>query len=637
MIAKYLITLPSLALVASAHAGLSLDTLKQASKTRDIATLQQLVSDSEGDVLEMYPRYYLLSTQIRDISETDASAFLQRYDNTPIAERFRGEWLKELGRRNSWASYSNEYGKLVDPAGTELQCLRAQAGMALQQAEAVSAAKPLWFSDKALPDACNPVFDALFASGELGSNDAWARIRQALAANRADFARQLAARVGPPAALSAKSLDQAGKSPEKTLQKLDTGPRAERELALYALEVLGRKDPDAAAARIPVVSASWPEADQRFAWQQLGLSAARKLHPSASAWLARGGMEGLNDEERGLAIRAALRSQDWPAVQARIDALPTEQRGETTWRYWRARALAEQGRSAEARNELAQITQGYDYYSLLAREELGSALQLPPATRTSEEDIRQVRQIPAIRRALALYAQNWKAEGAREWNWAVRSLGSDSQYLAAAELARREGWNDRSIYTADRTRQQHDFALRYPMPWRSEILNHATGNELEAAWVLGIIRQESRFVVDARSGAGAAGLMQLMPATAKWSAKRAGLDDFSPAQVINPETNIALGTTYMNYLQGRFSGNQILSTAGYNAGPGNASKWQTAQAQDATIYIETIPFSETREYVKRVSANATIYAQQLRQGEMRLKARLQAIAPRGIMVSDGAP
>ncbi|WP_051279650.1 lytic transglycosylase domain-containing protein [Chitinilyticum aquatile] len=636
MMMKYLITLPSLILAASAHAGIDLDTLKNAARTRDVATLETLVAQSKGDTLEMYPRYYMLSTTLREASEADASDFLKRYDNTPLAERFRAEWLKELGRRGSWDSFVTEYGK-YDAPNAELQCLRAQAGLAQQQAAPVSAARPLWFSDKAQADACNPVFEALFASGELTQADAWERIRLALAANRPDFARQLAARVGNPAALGDKALKQAAANPAKTLANLDTTQRANRELALFALEVLGRKDPDSASSQLAAIGADWPEADQRFAWQQLGLTAARKLHPQASQWLARGSLDGLNDEDRAWSVRAALRSQDWATVLKRIDALPAEQQQDTAWRYWRGRALQGLGRSTDAAAQFGQLTGGTDYYSLLAREELGQPLQLPPASRVSEDDIRQVRNIPGFKRALELYAQNWKVEGAREWNWAVRSLNTDAQYLAASELARREGWNDRSIYTADRTRAQHDFNLRYPSPWRNHIQTYAADNDLESAWVLGIIRQESRFVMDAKSSAGAAGLMQLMPATAKWSAKRAGISDFTPSQVTDPEVNVALGTTYMNYLQGRFAGNQILSTAGYNAGPGNASKWQTSQPLDATIYIETIPFTETREYVKRVSANATVYAQLLNQGETRLKARLQPIAAKGNPVNDGAP
>ncbi|WP_158380770.1 lytic transglycosylase domain-containing protein [Chitinilyticum litopenaei] len=631
----FLITPLSLLLAASVHAGLQLDTLREAARTRDIATLQELVSQSRGDVLEMYPQYFLLSATLREAASGEVREFFQRYDNTPLAERLRGEWLKELGRRGGWDELASEYGKLPAP-NAEQQCLRAQAGLARQESAPVSAARALWFSDKAQPDACNPVFDALFATGELGQADVWQRIRLALAANRPDFARQLATRVGNPAALLARSLGVAANSPEKALVRVDAAQRAERELALFALESLGRKNPDAAAAQLRRISEDWPAGDVAFAWQQLGLTAARRLHPQASNWLNAASLDGLNDDDRAWTVRAGLRQQDWPAVLKRIDAMSTAQQEETAWRYWKARALQAAGQGAQARALLTQMSDGDDYYSLLAREELGLPLQLPPSARFSDSDARSVRAQPGIQRALALYAQDWKVEGAREWNWAMRELG-DAQLLAAADLARREGWHDRSIFAAERTRQLHDFSLRYPTPWRAEVQAYASDNGLDPAWVFGIIRQESRFVSDARSSAGAAGLMQLMPATAKWSARRVGIDGFTSARVTDPDTNIALGTHYMNYLQGRFGGNQVLSTAGYNAGPGNASKWQDDEALDAAIYIETIPFTETRLYVKKVKANTSIYAQLLRQGEARLKPRLQPIAARGAPVNDGAP
>lgn len=208
--------------------------------------------------------------------------------------------------------------------------------------------------------------------------------------------------------------------------------------------------------------------------------------------------------------RKALRTGDWQGVLTRIDALPENERQETVWRYWRARALRELGHPVEANRIFSSINNGDEFYSLLAREELGTALSAPPVQyQASENEVRAALASPGVKRALALMKQNWRADAVREWNWAMQPL-SDQMLLAAAEAARRQGWNDRAIYSAERTRQLHNYSLRYLTPYRDIVEKQAKIEGLDAAWVYGLMRQESRFVNEARSGVGARGLMQLM-------------------------------------------------------------------------------------------------------------------------------
>jgi len=620
-----LILSSNLLLSASAFASLDLDALREAVRARDLPRIAQMSEASAGEPLEMYPQYYWLSLQIKQIAEEDATAFLNRFPNTPLANRFREEWLKELAARQSWASFEREFSQLDSPS-IELQCFKTQAALARNDSSTLSSNKSFWFSGKPVASACNPVFDALFESGALTSNDAWWRIRQAFAGDRADFARQLSARVGSPIEFSAKNLAALKNAPEKQLSKLGNS-RADRELRLYALELIGRKNPDQAARLIEELGDQLSVEDQRFAWQQLGLFAARRHHPSASVWLGKATLNDLDEEDQAWLLRSALRAGDWSAVEQRINALPKETREKKTYRYWLARAYETQNKAAEARAIYVSLSDGFDYYGLLSQEKLGTMLQESRAPYTlNKDEMKQVAALPGVIRALRLNQQGWRVEANREWNFAMQNL-SDTQLLAAAELAQKNRMYDRSIYSAERTKNIHDFTLRYPRPYQAEIDFAAKTQDLDPAWVYGLIRQESRFISDIRSSANAAGLMQLMPDTAKWVAGKMKLTDFKPSDVTDVEINTQMGAYYLAYWASNFNGNAILTTAGYNAGPGNARKWRASSEMDPTIYIETIPFSETRDYVKKVLSNASHYAHYYPNSATQLSQRLQTVQP----------
>jgi len=226
-----------------------------------------------------------------------------------------------------------------------------------------------------------------------------------------------------------------------------------------------------------------------------------------------------------------------------------------------------------------------------------------------------------------LFRLDLRLEGVREWVWAIRGF-DDRQLLAAAELARRDGIYDRAINTADKTVMLHDFKLRYLAPYRDVLQVHASEMGLDEAWVYGLIRQESRFIAGVRSGAGAGGLMQLMPGTAKWVAHKLGLKNWRWSQVTEVDTNINLGTYYLRHVLDTLDNQPVLASAAYNAGPGRARRWRPDNAIEGAVYAETIPFNETRDYVKKVMANATYYAQVFGQQVQTLKARLGIIGPR---------
>jgi soluble lytic murein transglycosylase len=301
---------------------------------------------------------------------------------------------------------------------------------------------------------------------------------------------------------------------------------------------------------------------------------------------------------------------------------------DSAWRYWKARALKSLGRQEEAEALFKSLAPEFNFYGQLATEELGGKITVPEtAFRPNEEDVRVVGERPGIRRALALIRLGLRTEGVREWLWAIRDF-DDRRLLAAAELARRHEIYDRAINTAERTSALHDFELRYLAPFRDILRARAAELGLDEAWVYGLIRQESRFIVDARSRAGASGLMQLMPATARWVARKMGLRDWRWSQVTEVDTNVNLGTYYLRHVLDSLDGHPVLASAAYNAGPGRARNWRPATAIEGAVYAETIPFNETRDYVKKVMSNTVYYAHSFSRELQSLKQRLGIIGPR---------
>jgi soluble lytic murein transglycosylase len=327
----------------------------------------------------------------------------------------------------------------------------------------------------------------------------------------------------------------------------------------------------------------------------------------------------------------------WPLLQRMTDAMRPEDQADPAWAFWRARAVQARAKAGEAGDAdraraqamLQALAGPQNFYSLLAMEELGARFSPAPApARLTEAERDAAQRVPGFQRALLLISLGLRSEGVREWNFTLRDQNGDRALLAAAQLAcEREVW-DRCINTSDRTRAEIDLAQRYPTPFRQQVVAQSRAAGIDPALVYGLIRQESRFIMDARSGVGASGLMQLMPATARWTAKKVGLD-YSPSMINDRDVNLRLGTSYLKLLIDDFEGAQALAAAGYNAGPGRPRRWREGPVLETAAWIENIPFNETRDYVKKVLANAVHYAAVLGEGSTSLKARLGAtVGPR---------
>jgi soluble lytic murein transglycosylase len=358
------------------------------------------------------------------------------------------------------------------------------------------------------------------------------------------------------------------------------------------------------------------------------MAAAWDHHGDALSWFQRARESSLNDTQLAWKTRAALRAGDWEAMISAVDALTPRERMAPQWRYWKGRALSALGRQPEANALLAPLSNEYNFYGQLSAEDLGASVSSVPETyKPDHDEVAKIGEDPGLQRALALYRAGLRYEGALEWQWTVKDF-DDKMLLAAAALALRNEWYERAIHTAERTEMLHDFSLRFPAPYREVMQIYTEPLELDEAWVYGLIRQESRFVTTARSSAGAGGLMQLMPSTARWAAKRLGLKGHHSTLVDGVDTNLSLGTYYLRQMLDSLENQQVLASAAYNAGPRRAAQWRGVQPLEGAVYAETIPFPETRDYVKKVMSNTMYYARLFRQTSLSLRDRLGTVPAR---------
>ncbi len=608
---------------------------REAFKAKNLARIAVEIPRLEGHILESYLLYYQLSLQLekQNVDESTVRKFLVRFRGSLLADKIRGLWLKKLGEKHQWELFAEEYPALVNK-DVELSCYSLQQRLYVNDGDALYDAFPVWFNEQDMPESCTPLFDSLVAAKLLTEEDVWRRIRIALEAGNVGVAKHINQYLPKKQSLSERKLNLATRNPLRYLGKNrnKVKTRADREVLLFAMMRLLRSGIDRAHAFWPKVRDRFSHREQSYFMAKLATRAAYKHDQRALGWFREAANISdpvlLSDAQLEWKIRAALRAVDWATVLESIEAMSANKQQESVWRYWKARALKDKGETVKASTILAPLSTEYHFYGQLAEEELGVVIgALPKSYNFKEEEIKAVELLPGIQRALALYRLNLRIEGTREWIWAIRDF-DDKRLLAAAEIARRNQIYDRAINTANKTVQLHDFNLRYLAPHREVMQDVLKQKELDEALVYGLIRQESRFINYARSSAGAIGLMQLMPSTARWIAKKLGMRNFRKKLISQVNTNLMLGTYYLKHVLTLFDDQSLLAIAAYNAGPSRARLWRGSTSMEGAIYAETIPFNETRDYVKKVMSNSMYYASTFGHQIRTLRQRLDVVAPK---------
>jgi soluble lytic murein transglycosylase len=603
---------------------------RDAFRANDAARLDRIAPRLKGHLLESYVEYWQLRLKLDDADPEGVRSFLTRREGGPLADRLRGEWLKSLAKHEQWTLFAAEYPRRAGD-DTELGCDAIQWQRIREGDAALDLARPLWFNGQEQPESCQALFAALLTLGKLTSEDVWVRFRQAHEAGSFRLAVRLLDLLPADERPAQRDVSRVDRNPAQALGKGDFrwSSRSGRELALYALDRAARTD----AASAHDAWTQWrlrvSDPERSYGNLLVAYNAARQLLPSANAWYREAEGASQDEQQQVWRVRAALRSLAWDDVARAIDAMPEARALDPAWRYWKARALSVAGKGEDATRLYGSLATEHHFYGFLAAEALGAAVM--PVSEPLPADASALAAFGTrddVQRVIRLTALDLRPEAQREWLYIVRPLDDDN-LLLAAEVARRNGLYDRSINTAERTQRRHDFSLRYPTPYRTEISAAAREYQIDEAWAFGLARQESRFVADIMSSAGAVGLMQLMPATARWVARQIGQTDYRASSLDQPELNAQMGNFYLRHVLDRLDGMPVLATAAYNAGPVRAQAWRGTAPMEGAIYAETIPFNETRDYVKKVLANAMFYQAQLGLPYVALRERLGVVAPRG--------
>ncbi len=604
--------------------------------------------------LASWADYWLHLARIKELTPDEADAFLERWPGSYVEDRFRNDWLLELGKRRDWARFAEHYPRFRMNDDREVTCY-ALWSRTLAGEDVREAARGAWAAQRDGDDGCLQMARQQLSAGRWGTEEVWLKVRSAADAGRLKAARQAVALIDEGSARTV--FPTLWEQPGSVLtQWADGGVAVEPNWVALGLIRWAVVDPAAAAYAMETRwQQTMPGPLRSSVWASIARQAAIRLMPEAHGWFrqaaaipdARGGDWG--DDTHAWRVRAALRQAPggpaWKYVLEAVAAMSPAGQADPAWVYWKARALqatavrgsgGDDQRSA-ARALLEGLSSQAHFYGKLAAEDLGRSQRLPaaPAALGDRERVLAAQNL-GLNRSLALFGLGLRGEAVREWNYALRDLG-DRELLAAAERAcERQIW-DRCINTSERTKQEVHMTQRFPTPFRDEVLGVAQEVGIDAAYVYGLIRQESRFVTDARSNVGASGLMQVMPATARWTARKLGLP-YGPGQLTDRVANLRLGMGYLRLILDDFEGAQALAAAAYNAGPNRPRRWRQGPPLESAIWVENIPFAETRDYVKKVLSNASDYAAILGgQQVVQLKPRLGSQVVPKDMPASAAP
>jgi soluble lytic murein transglycosylase len=592
------------------------------------AIFDQLMPGLTDYLLYPYLQYEDLRFRRSSVNEAEMSAFLDAHEDWAFTAGLETAWLRTLGKQKQWDSLLRHAPGSTD---TEVQCYLAHARIQRGQTEGlIPEAQTLWAVGKSQPDACDPVFSWLQKQGGITSGLAWQRIRAAMEARQPRLTLYLARFLAEDERIWAERWQQQDRTGYRRLDQAKkwSDQQKGRDIADYGLRRLARNDPDRAWQVFKAI-------DRRFSWSA---DERGRILGEIAMWSAVDGvaethrrMQEVPETYRGGKllewwVRYDIRQQNWQNISATISQMSPGLKDDSRWRYWDARARFESGGSGEGREKLAALALEANFYGFLSADMLNmpyTICQQEPQLSAGEID--KLAQQPGFDRALELRKAGITGWSRAEWKLAARKL--DKQGLrVAAGLATRENWPDMAIFALGDSGDLRWYEWRFPIEYGSLVDPNAARQNLDPSWVMGLMRSESAMAEDAVSSAGALGLMQVMPQTAKQLAKRHSFSYSGRDQLLQAEDNVQFGTAFLGELLDRYKGSEALASGAYNAGPHVVDKWVSESRNgDPVIWVETLPYYETRDYIPRVLAFATIYDWRLQRPVRRISTRMPAI------------
>ncbi|WP_230655876.1 lytic transglycosylase domain-containing protein [Psychrobacter sp. I-STPA10] len=604
-----------------------------AAKRGDIGALYNYEQMMGNGLFAVYPAYWRLNDDLESQSSAAIAQFARQYNGSVMAEKLAADYAETKARSGDYAAVRQVANLVINADDSEKCAIGLGYNQSGDTMRTMAIKDEVWLTTKKQPDLCVRLATELNSNPMISNQDRLERLKRMLRVGKTGDIIALSSRLGVP--IDYASLAEIQLNPNTFLNRFKSQPPSQlnQYLYLYAIGRMADKSYREAAAQLNYdvredsmrIQPLLTDATRQYAYRIIGVKRMNYntddgFSNEAVEWFRQSLGQPFNFEEAEDYAQAAIRFGQWADLVTAISSMSTETQKESIWQYWLARAYEQVGDASKkslAKQMYQTLARSNDYYGLLAKDKIGlrynaaeqGGQRMPVVT---DYDRQRVMQDPNFARAFTLYdAGAERGYANREWNWAVkkaRDNWDNALIIAAARLAYDKGWLDRAIYAIDSTDTINALALSHPMPYQDSVVRYSQMAGIDPAWAYGIMRQESRFVSSARSGVGASGLMQIMPATAKYIARNLG-EPYSSSRANNGDTNIRYGTWYMSDILAKLNYQPVLATAGYNAGPNKAKRWQPNYGQlAADQYVETIAYPETRNYVKRVMENATIYS-----------------------------
>ncbi len=603
---------------------------KKALKAGKIKTFITLSEQLKTYPLYAYLRYNYLRPRLHRIDDAEIKEFIHSYPDFISIDSLKTSWLKQLIKQKKWQIFLDNYSPQKE---LKLRCQQLQARINTNNyTYLLEDTRTLWLTGKSLPPQCDTAFARLYKSELMTNELVWERIQLAMERGNTGLVNYLSKRLDKDYRYWAKQWVAMHHNPTagtKNPKYPDTA--VAREILLYGIKRLARQN-------ITRSLRNWQKLQDNYNFIPVDIDdvnlvitvrAAKNKHPKAAGLLDKLNPLLDSDEIFHWCLRTALKNKDWQRLNRWTKDEPPEIPSvKYRWIYWRGRALEKIGDIEKANESYASIADQRDYYGFLAADRIGAKYQMNHYPLPEDLEAKnKISHLPGIRRARELFVLYGDYRARREWQHALRSM-TNYQKQIAAQLASEWGWYDRAIFTMSAAHAYNDLELRFPITYRDDIEKYAKKRNLDTAWIFALMRSESAFMEKVKSPAGALGLMQIMPATGRLTARKIGMKKFRTSDLLVAKKNIALGTAYMKEMQDKFNGSHMLATAAYNAGPGRSVKWSPKKGcKEPDIWIEQIPFNETRAYVKRVIFYASIYDWRLGHEVIPLKQRMNAIYP----------
>ena len=633
--------LAQIPLVAATDASASLE--RQRASYRDaLAALRSnqiwryklLMTELDGYALRGHLEFQYLKHRVASTPTGTLREYLANNHHSVTSSHLRKRWLAHLARQGNWELFLSEYKDIKKDKNLYCHRLHRLIRRADQdQADLMAQVEKLWMTGKRLPQSCNPVFRQWRRAGHMSRDLIFARIKLAMERRRLSLARELSYYLHTADRKWVTRWIQMHRRPARELAaiKYRINTPVARMIVKHGIVRLAHRDPEAAMevwTQLTRKHRFFGE-DSNYINRHVGILGAKRHLPQAVAWLSAVSAEDQDDTLRYWRIRAAMRANDWETAQEFIGALKEEEADKQEWRYWRARIMEENDDEDIALDMFAMLARERSYYGFLAADRLGAPYSMKHRdVNVSEKEVQAMLARADIRVAQELFNVGQIVSARRQWYWLIRHM-NNRELQVAAVVAKKWGWHDRAIYTVNRSGHLDDLDLRFPVLYRDKVEANARRSGVDPGWIYGVMRQESAFVPDARSGAGALGLMQLMPRTGRATARRLRLNIRSRRAIMNVDNNLRLGTYYLKTVLRRHKGNQIVATAAYNAGSHRVNRWLPRKDDlSADIWVDTIPFNETRNYVKNVMGFTAIYEHRLNLAPTSLQDRMEVVRPR---------